>query len=79
MGHDAVKNPVPKSFKKTPVKYERPAVPLEGLTVTHVSNTCSILFQINPESAWITKSHFLIVISKLEFTRLKIMLYGACL
>lgn len=53
MGHDAVKNPVPKSFKKTPVKYERPAVPLEGLTVTHVSNTCSILFQINPESAWI--------------------------
>ena len=37
-GHDASKHPVPKSFKKIPAAYERPSVPVEGLTVTHVSN-----------------------------------------
>jgi len=36
-GHDALKHPVPKSFKKVPPAYERPSVPVEGLTVTHVS------------------------------------------
>ncbi|KAF6027487.1 hypothetical protein EB796_014209 [Bugula neritina] len=34
-GHDALKHPVPKSFKKVPPAYERPSVPVEGLTVTH--------------------------------------------
>lgn len=36
-GHDARQHPVPKSFKKIPPVYERPTVPVEGLTVTHVS------------------------------------------